>query len=873
MADARPKTSGKGVFDTLGGLGKVFGFGKTPDPKLVGEPALPATERLYRERLATMKSEERVAYGRFMDAMPIYQRSPDTNPAYKDEVVLPMAEIAFSSGPGKKKNNEDGLFVDPLRDIGLVVDGLSHGGNGTIAAKAILETFQAWTSAPERVEAELRAQKIKNTPGNRLKLIGHKAHEAARRALGEKEGGAAVAGTMIEGSKLYSFTLGDAVNMVIRDDKVVFCSRPTSRLQRFVEVYGIPPVSLRKSLDEYLANTPVEKIRSELGYPKNIELDTIKRTIWSDPIKVLGFDDVDMSVEEFDLHPDDTIISVTDGILDPLGLRVIPTAKDKKTGSWKFDPGYNSLKLYGLFDDPLLRLGGLLGRSAVETRDKILQLFEPRGPGARGEDHQTILVRRQPLPPIPPDPDEDRTEYTKFTPTGPSGGNLSPIGPDYAEEKTPVDEARRHLPRPPEEPIVPPPPLVLPPRLGATPPPPRLAPLPWPEHTGPIPLPRGGLPSVPDWVAEATGGPLPVPIAPAPPLSRERAPSPPPLPLPPWVLEPPAEDEWPPLPSSLPPIRTEIRPPAADVLPLRPSPEDEAQRLVITRLKEDVARLALREYDTRHVAKNEQMADALLWTIWDIQDRLAVLERKLKPVRPAAEKMRVRKNFLRNEIATFEQSTPRMESDYASQVQKKHWYYAFDALAHGLHAGRIRQIEQSYSLAWLEGQFELLKEKPFRLVDEKGVMNMRVAEVFPSTDPDMANVVVMHVLGPDGKPTKRMALTKHEWQRKLEQGADLVVPRETFPLEASKLIREVKQAADGVRLWFKAGNFMQKLDQGRFAGTAYEPLYTELRTVLARYPEGYTPASSVEALQPYTLWADDIEDLQTKIQDLTNPKI
>ncbi len=796
MADVTGKTPGRGLLDSLG-LGKLFGAPPKAGPGtgLVGEPAEPAAQRVFKERLAALNPEQRRAYEDFVGRMPVYQDDPAITD-YADQIVLPAVEVAYSTDHGKKENNEDGVFVDPLLDIGVVADGVSHGGKGRIATQALLRAIRQWTT-PEQagmLQGELRTRSVKNTPENRLKLIGHKAHAAVREALGpDAEGGSVVAGTLIEGNKLYSFVLGDAMNLVIRNEKVVFCSKPTSRLQRFVDIYNVPPKDLKAKLSEYLATTPIEKIRSELNYLARTDLERIKRIIWVDPVKVLGYDDADVSVEEFELQPDDTVISVTDGILAPLGLRVIPTKKDKKTDRWVFDPAYDSMRAFSKLLDPLSELGHLVGRNAEETRNNILKLFQPGGRGAGGADHKTILVRRQAVPVLPRHLDADRTEVTSFTPTSRSAPHLEPIGPGYAEEKTPVDEARRGRAKLPvlvevEE-----------------------------EEPGPAPLPPD-----PTWASE------PVRVVP-PPLP----------PLPTW----------------------QPAPPRAELSPL-PSVEH-------TSVSAELRSKRLQEHDLRYMQKNEQAADALLWEIWSLEDNLAALEGRVKLDRPWAEKIPVRKNYLLEAMDQFDQAWPELKASYATMVQNKDWQNAFENLE-AQQEGQSQQVEQSYILAWLEADFESLKGRVFELVDDRGTQKMQVTEVFPPNDPDTPNIVVMLALGRDGKPLKRMALPAQQWLRKLEtEQVDLHVSHKLEEVDA--LLDAAEQSIWSVRIWFKAGNYALKLDQGRFRGTVFEPVYRELQAALAKYPERFEP-ESMEEVGDFMLWVDSIENLQERIQDLTQPK-
>lgn len=796
MADTTGKTPGKGLFGWLTSPGS-----KGPDPKLIGEPAEPAITRRYRERLAGLTKEQRQRYTAFMFNMPAVESGGVVD--YDGQIDFPTVEVAYSTDHGQKPNNEDGVFVDPLRDIGVVVDGISTGGNGSTVTRVILSTVEEWTH-PERaaaLQAELRSRNQKDTPENRLKLIGHKAHEQVKLELseGNRTGGAVLAGTLIEDNKLYSFVLGDAMNMVIRDDRVVFCSRPTSRLQKFIDTFNVSPKDVKAKVDAYLDSTPVEKIRGHLGYGKNISLETIKRTIWSDPIKAVGFETAeDVEIETFDLQPDDTILSVTDGILEPLGLRVIPTKYDNASKKRVFDPGYNSNLAFPMFFDPIAKLGSLVGRNAKETRNNILDYLARDGAKTSGVDHRTILVRRLPIPRISREEDHDRTQITPFTP--PKGrvpahdapsGDLPRIGDDYENDKTPVDQARIGLPRP-EEPGFPP--LVSP---------------------GLVPRSRDILP--PEPAARVVPPPPPPPVEP------------------------------PPLPN-----------------------EEVQKRRELDALRRQLRALALQEHDVRHDGGDERAADAMLWEIWRIEDRIEIMEgRKRKGNRP--EWLRVYRNYISEQIEKAQKAVGGNESQ-GSQL-KKFEFSKWTAWLEQRIDLILTETALEATLLWLDGHFDLMRNNdPVDLIEANGrSRRLRIREVFPADDPNAPNVVVMDELGESGGPEKKMALTKAEWVGKLEKGATLSLAYmfESFP--PGELNTMIKSVVDGVRSWFKGGRFSLKVEEGRFAGTAFEPLYRELGETLHKYPDTYEPSSLAE-MSAYAAWAERIKQLELRIHELSVPK-
>lgn len=900
MADEQKKLAPKkGIWDTL------FRTPKKPDPAapLVGEPAEPTVVRLYRERLRSLDASQKEEWERFMRFLPAFQKTDVAPSDMKDEIVLPFAEVAYSTDRGKKTDNQDGVDVHPLLDFGLVTDGMSTGGHGRMATRVVLETFAEWTAPyqAEKLRLEMSKEKLKDTPENRILWIARKAHAAVERNVPKgEEGGAVVAGTLIEDMKLYSFVLGDAMNLVVRQGKVVFCSRPTSRLQRYVDIYNIRPAEVETKLGEYLRTIPIEKIRKELSYPDDYPLEGVKRTIKTDPINILGAGKRDVSIEEFDLQLGDTIISATDGILDPLGLRVIPTKKDNKTGKRVFDPNY-AVGTFTSFggNDPLSLIGEISEGSVQETRDRIVSYVSD------GADHKTILVRRLPVPervtvvfPAAPDVyvppvqkqaaaveqkpaltveehrektkpklhkmiDELTTEYfilrgerkdleaqlllgwrdllidvadtLEGRPTAEPKKlaelvqRLSQLLDamiirvekfERSNEQQAVNDSKQHV----EE---------LEDVLAAL---------------------KGELPS--RYFESSRMYPAPPRPVPPPPASR-------PAPL----------ASVPPKPAPPPPAPPTPFPPLA---PQRAEPRisDTDQRR-IEDLKHQLKVLVSFVDRLRTVEKREFEADIRMWSVWELEDQLAVLEGKPKQTRPTAEWNRIYKLHLRYIIDQADQIHSLDQQEYAKGLQAQQWDYAYSYLFDGIYGDRLKQISHSYTLAWLEGRFDLLKNKPFDFVhpDQKKE-RMQVVEAFSAHDPDMPNVVVMNVLGADGGVTKRMALSTQAWQLKLEQGAEVLAVKEELPLEPAKeFINQAAKAVEFIRAGFRAGGYAAKLDRGSFAGTPYEPLYRAFRTKLAQYPEGFTPAlDQLKEIREYVRWVDHLQQLESQITSLSKTK-
>lgn len=857
MQDKPPKKGFvAGILGAISEAGKVFDTpSKRPPAATLGAPVDPRTdpsgERAERQRLKELLSslppEKQVAVRSFLAAMPLGAELIRGVKRIDRNIELSWVEVAMHVRMGGRNENQDRAYVNPISGVQVVCDGMDK--KGAVAATTAVELIKSYFSVDHEgaiLRATVNRPDGPTSKEDSLQKLGRVIHDEILKRLrttGGEAGGTTMAGTVIEGNWLYSFHKGDSMNAVVREGRVVFCTRPMSRLQQAAERLNLPLSDIKYRVDDWVDSTSHEefaRIMPEIG--GYTDKERIKSILHSDPGRVLGLagDEADeVIVEQFKLLPGDTIVSMTDGASDALGIRVVPTKRE--FGRPQFNPDYDSISEFTYADDPLERLGGCAQRDAQSTMREILLLVDGNETG----DNTTVVV-------------------SKFEPA------------KYVRPASPPPS----IPEPPR----------LPPRRTSVPLPAPTAPPPDPAASGIFPPPRGiferplesrpplvfddrteSMPDVPEPPRPSTPINLPPParvrIIPLPPTIPPPEPPrarilPPPLP--------PLEDSDPlefiPIPGRRMPSEPPPLPPPLP--PLEPRPSAEALRKAedIRRLLESYKTIA-HEYDEVFRSGDEVKADHVLRLMWDMQDRLIVLKAlpKLESPRDPAVERRVRLNGYRYELDQANETWDTKDADYQIGIINKKWAEAYTALD-ARHDAGLHRREYSLLLAWEEGQFTDLVDEMVELRTRGTVEVLKIARILPPDHPRTPNMVIVQVLDTDGKPQKQVALTAEQWRQKLTKGTDLVVTRELYPIKADDLVREATASLEWIRLMFRGTRVAEKLDAGTFdANPELRTRYAALRNLLNQV----VPSAGV---QGFVVWVDQVERIHQQTERLIKGK-